>query len=472
MQYLHASSAALPQKGAVEVAYDIHAENRVFRELFENSPHPLWAFDIETLHLLAVNDAAIAKYGYSREEFLGMSATDLRPSEEVPRFLSHLKNQDNNVDKAGRWVHRKKDGSLLHVDITAQKITFNGRDAEMVLAIDVTSQVNAIHRLEEAERKYRSLVEQSLVGIYVLKDMRISYANPHLASMFGYTTGEFSNIPFLDLAVDSDKPRLQQTIQRRLTGEAIAGHSTFHGLRKDGSEIIVDIHGTKVTDKDGAALTGIVLDVTQATLAEHRAQEHVTQLERMLQTTIGAITTMGDIRDSYTAGHERRVGDLSAAIGAEMGLESEAQKWLRITGMVHDSGKIGIPSDILSKPKRLTLQEYELVKVHPQLGFEILKTIEFPRAVAQIVLQHHERLDGSGYPSALRGVDILPEANIVAVADVVESMASHRPYRPALGIGVALDEISTKAGTLYDTDTVEACLRLFQKKGYSFEHAM
>jgi HD-GYP domain-containing protein (c-di-GMP phosphodiesterase class II) len=181
---------------------------------------------------------------------------------------------------------------------------------------------------------------------------------------------------------------------------------------------------------------------------------------------------MGDIRDSYTAGHERRVGDLSAAIGAEMGLESEAQKWLRITGMVHDSGKIGIPSDILSKPKRLTLQEYELVKVHPQLGFEILKTIEFPRAVAQIVLQHHERLDGSGYPSALRGVDILPEANIIAVADVVESMASHRPYRPALGIGVALDEISTKAGTLYDTDTVEACLRLFQKKGYSFEHAM
>ncbi len=290
--------------------------------------------------------------------------------------------------------------------------------------------------------------------------------------MFGYTTGEFSNIPFLDLAVDSDKPRLQQTIQRRLTGEAIAGHSTFHGLCKDGSEIIVDIHGTKVTDKDGAALTGIVLDVTQATLAEHRAQEHVTQLERMLQTTIGAITTMGDIRDSYTAGHERRVGDLSAAIGAEMGLESEAQKWLRITGMVHDSGKIGIPSDILSKPKRLTLQEYELVKVHPRLGFEILKTIEFPRAVAQIVLQHHERLDGSGYPSALKGVDILPEANIVAVADVVESMASHRPYRPALGIGVALDEISTKAGTLYDTDTVEACLRLFQKKGYSFEQAM
>ncbi len=110
-----------------------------------------------------------------------MSATDLRPSEEVPRFLSHLKNQDSNVDKAGRWIHRKKDGSLLHVDITAQKITFNGCDAEMVLAIDVTSQVNAIHRLEEAERKYRSLVEQSLVGIYVLKDMRISYAKPTLS---------------------------------------------------------------------------------------------------------------------------------------------------------------------------------------------------------------------------------------------------------------------------------------------------
>jgi PAS domain S-box-containing protein len=249
---------------------------------------------METLRLLAVNDAAIAKYGYTREEFLGMSATQLRPPEEVPRFLSHLQNQNNNVDKAGQWIHRKKDGSLIHVDITAQKITFNGRDAEMVLAIDVTSQVNAIHRLEEAERKYRGLVEQSLVGIYVLKDMRISYANPHLAQMFGYSIEELSNIDFLDLAVDSDKPRVLQTIQRRLTGEEVAGHSTFNGRRKDGSEIIVDIHGTRLNDKEGPALTGVVLDVTQAKLAEQRAQEHVSHLERMLQHTIGAITTMGE----------------------------------------------------------------------------------------------------------------------------------------------------------------------------------
>lgn len=453
------------------MTYDIHAENRVFRELFENSPHPLWAFDIKTLRLLAVNDAAIAKYGYSREEFLGMSATELRPASEVSRFISHLQHQDGNVDKAGRWIHRKKDGSLIHVDVTAQKITFNGRDAEMVLAIDVTSQVNAIHRLEEAERKYRGLVEQSLVGIYVLKDMRINYANPHLASMFGYTIEEFLNVDFIDLAVDSDRSHVLQMIQSRLTGEETFGHSTFNGRRKDGSEIIVDIHGTRLNDEGGPALTGVVLDVTKSKRAEQRIQEHVAQLERMLQHTIGAITTMGDIRDSYTAGHERRVGDLAAAIAAESGLDTESQNWVRVAGMVHDTGKIGVPTDILTKPKRLTIHEYELVKTHPELGFEILRSVEFPRPIAQIVVQHHERLDGSGYPFGLKGSDILPEAQIVAVADVVESMASHRPYRPALGVSKALDEITSKAGTLYDPDTVEACLRLFQKKRYSFDYA-
>jgi PAS domain S-box-containing protein len=448
--------------------YDIHAENRVFRELFENSPHPLWVFETRSFQFLAVNDALVQKYGYSRDELLGMKVTDIRPPEEVPRFFSHLKNQTSIVDKAGRWIHRKKDGSLMYVDITAQKITFNGHDAEMVLAVDVTGQVEALKALEQAERKYRGLVEQSLVGIYMMKDLRISYANPHLASMFGYTTEDLCRLDFLALVDPVERDQVRYTIQQRLSGEAPTGHSTVKGRRKDGSEIIVEIHGTRLNDGSGPSLTGVVMDVTEAKRAQQRNLQHVAQLERMLKDTIGAITTMGDIRDSYTAGHERRVGELAAAIGAEVGADAEAQEWLRIAGMVHDSGKIGIPTDILTKPKRLTIHEYELVKTHPELGFQILKSVEFPRPLAQVVLQHHERLDGSGYPAKLKHPDIVPEARILAVADVVESMASHRPYRAALGIDMALNEIRSKAGALYDHSAVDACVRLFTQRGYEF----
>jgi PAS domain S-box-containing protein len=448
------------------VKYDIHAGNQVFRELFDNSPHPLWVFDLKSLRFLAVNDSVVQKYGYSREELLAMKVTDIRPSEEVSRFIKHLHTQTSLVDKAGRWIHRKKDASLIYVDITAQKITFNGHDAEMVLAVDVTGQVQALKALEEAEHKYRGLVEQSLAGIYIMKDMRITYANPHLAAMFGYTTEEVYKLDFLTIVDTADRDHVLEMIQQRLTGAAPTGHGTYKGRRKDGSEIIVDIHGAKLDDGMGYSITGVVLDVTEAKRAEQRNLEHVAELERMLRHTIGAITTMGDIRDSYTAGHEKRVGDLAAAIGSEMGIDLESQEWLRTAGMVHDSGKIGIPTDILTKPKRLTIHEYELVKTHSQLGFEILKSIAFPRPLAQVVLQHHERLDGSGYPENLKDAEILRDAKILAVADVVESMASHRPYRAALGLEKALNEISGKAGVLYDSLAVDACVRLFKQRGY------
>jgi PAS domain S-box-containing protein len=451
------------------MTYDIHAENRVFRELFENSPHSMWVFDLETLGFLAVNDATVERYGYTRDEFLAMKATDIRPVEEVPRFLEHLRHQDSTFVKAGQWRHRKKNGELLYVDITAQKLTFSGRDAEMVLAVDVTAQVDALKRLEQAERKYRSLVEQSLVGIYILKDQRIEYANPHLAQIFGYSMDEFMKLNFLDLAAQEERLAVIEAIGRRLSGKEATGHNTFRGRRKDGSEIIVDIHGTLLDDQGQAALTGVVLDVTEAKRAEERNLQHLAQLERMLQHTIGAITTMGDIRDSYTAGHERRVADLSSAIAAEMGMDAEAQKWLRVAGMVHDTGKIGVPTDILTKPKPLTTHEYGLVQTHPNFGFEILRLVEFPSPIAEVTLQHHERLDGSGYPRGLKGDDILTEARIVAVADVVESMASHRPYRPALGIPRALEEIQSGAGARYDAGVVDACVRLFNERNFHLQ---
>jgi PAS domain S-box-containing protein len=199
-----------------------------------------------------------------------------------------------------------------------------------------------------------------------------------------------------------------------------------------------------------------------------RAERDASQAraQRALEQGITAIGATLEMRDPYTAGHQHRVAELAAALARGMGLDEGRTQGLRLAATIHDIGKIQVPSDLLSKPARLTPTEFELFKIHPRAGYDILKGIEFPWPVADIVLQHHERLDASGYPDGLKGDAILLEARILAVADVVEAMASHRPYRPARGLEAALAEISANRGRLYDAATVDACLRLFRDQGY------
>ncbi|UCF85682.1 MAG: response regulator [Desulfobacteraceae bacterium] len=197
-------------------------------------------------------------------------------------------------------------------------------------------------------------------------------------------------------------------------------------------------------------------------------QDSMEKLGKALEGSILAIANTVETRDPYTAGHQQRVADLASAIAKEMGLPNDQIYGIRMGGVIHDLGKISIPAEILSKPGRITEIEFNLIKTHPRVGYDILKTIEFPWPIAQMVLQHHERTDGSGYPSGLSGEEILLEARILGVADVVEAMASHRPYRPARGIDKALKEISKNKGLLYDPDVVKVCLRLFKEKDYEF----
>jgi len=193
------------------------------------------------------------------------------------------------------------------------------------------------------------------------------------------------------------------------------------------------------------------------------------RLMNNLLETVSAVAAMVELRDPYTAGHQRRVAQLVDAIAQEMGLPDKQIEGLHLAAVVHDMGKINIPSEILSKPGKLTDTEFGLIKEHPHAGYEILKGIDFPWPIAQTVLQHHERLDGSGYPDGLHGDEILPEARILAVADVIEAMASHRPYRPGLGIENALSEVEENRGTKFDTEVVGAALRLFRERGYQLE---
>ncbi|MDD5035851.1 MAG: HD-GYP domain-containing protein, partial [Methylococcaceae bacterium] len=192
-------------------------------------------------------------------------------------------------------------------------------------------------------------------------------------------------------------------------------------------------------------------------------------LRKSLAGTVEAITVMIELRDPYTAGHERRVSQLACAIGKAMGLTDQQLEGLHVIGYLHDVGKIALPAEILSKPAVLTKLEMEIVHGHSRAGYEILKNVEFPWPVAQAVLQHHERLDGSGYPNGLKDGEIILEARILMVADVVEAIASHRPYRAALGTEAALSEIAANRGKLYDAEVVDICLRLFVEQAFEFE---
>jgi len=209
-------------------------------------------------------------------------------------------------------------------------------------------------------------------------------------------------------------------------------------------------------------------ELAERKYAEEESKRYSEKLQALIEDITKAMALTTELRDPYTSGHQQRVTRLAHAIAKEMDLNKETIAEIRVAGTLHDIGKMYIPSEILTKPGRLTEIEFDMIRTHPKVGYHILKTIEFPWPVAPIVLQHHERKDGSGYPSGLSAEDIFPEARILGVADVVEAMASHRPYRPALGIDKALKEIFQKRGSLYYPEVVDACLKLFATKRFKF----
>jgi PAS domain S-box-containing protein/putative nucleotidyltransferase with HDIG domain len=221
------------------------------------------------------------------------------------------------------------------------------------------------------------------------------------------------------------------------------------------------------TEDGGTLWHGIISDITERKLAEEEIHRQAEQLRRTVQGAVLAMSHVVETRDPYTAGHERRVAELAEAIAAEMGFAGEELEALRLAALIHDIGKIAVPAEILARPGRLSDVEFNLIRQHPASGFDILEAIDFGSPVAEFVLQHHERLDGSGYPRGLAGDQVLPEARIIAVADVVEAMSSHRPYRAALGLEAALGEVCAHAGLRYDADVVAACVRLFREQGFT-----
>ncbi len=236
--------------------------------------------------------------------------------------------------------------------------------------------------------------------------------------------------------------------------------------RKDLSLQWVSVNSHAVRDNNGNILyyEGTLQDITSRKLAE----EELSQLKKTLEGVINAISSTVEMREPCSKDHQKRVSKLAGTIANEMGFTQDAIKNLVIAGLIHDIGKISIPAEILNKPAQLSEMEFSLVRTHALAGYNIVKTSGLSYPVSEVVLQHHERLNGSGYPTGLKGVEILLESRILAVADVVEAIVSNRPYRLALGINAGLTEIKKNKGILYDTDVVNVCLKLFQEKQFTF----
>ena len=298
-----------------------------------------------------------------------------------------------------------------------------------------------------------------LVGLLILLIYTVSVALWTKADFGNFMGGNFLAVLVIVIGLAA-KTLFTDRAQRRLFEASELLRQSYTIVEQQVQERTAELQVTN---------THLAAEIDVRKHAEEERQQGIDRLRNALGATVRAIASMVEARDPYTAGHQRRVADLARAIATEMGLESDRMEGLCIAGMIHDIGKIVVPAEILSKPTRLTEIEFSLIKNHVQTGYDILKDIEFPWHVARMVLEHHEKMNGSGYPQGLSGDKLLIESRIIAVADVVEAMASDRPYRPGLGIGKALDEISKNRGVLYDQEVVDVCLRLFNEKGYKLE---
>jgi len=334
--------------------------------------------------------------------------------------------------------------------------------------LDVTERKQIETRLREREQEYDALFNQGRDAILVADAETgiILKSNPAAARLLRRPVEEIVGHHQSDI----HPPERKEFYVRRFSERGREGAATAvegEVLAADGERIPVEIRTSVALLPDGRrVMQGIFHDVRERRAAEEKNRDNVEKLRRALGGTISVITAVVERRDPYTGGHQRRVSDLARFLATVMGLQPDRVEGLRMAAAIHDIGKVSVPAEILSKTTKLNDLEMMLVRSHAEVGFEIVKDVAFPWPIARIILEHHERMDGSGYPGGLKGDALLLESRILAVSDVVEAMASHRPYRPAHGIETALREIEAGRGRLYDADVVDACLALFREKGY------
>lgn len=335
------------------------------------------------------------------------------------------------------------------------------------LLLDISELHTALDAAKLAEDRLRSLFEThpAPMWIYDLETLRFIRVNAAASALYGYSIEELLTMTALDVRPADEALRMTEEVKHVPAG--LHDFGVWRHRKKDGSELAVHLIKHRLDVLGRPAELVQITDITTQLHAFERAQSAEQRLQHALIQTIELLAATAEQRDPYTAGHQRRVARLAEAMGAELGLADEKLLGLRLGALVHDLGKLGVPAELLSLPRPLTAIEFALIKHHSVAGHQLLKDIALPWPVADMVRQHHERLDGSGYPDGLKGAEVCLEARILAVADTVEAMASHRPYRPALGIERALEAVRNGAGKAFDPEVVRVCFELFEK-GFSW----
>ena len=317
--------------------------------------------------------------------------------------------------------------------------------------------------LEESKERYRNLIETTSDWIWEADSAgRYTYSSPRVKDLLGYLPEELLNKTLVDLVSPQQEKTFDLTFKNLILAQKPINGLENICLGKNDQIVVLENNAVPIFNDQDEFLgyRGIARDITERKVAMEELKKSRDDLHASLEETVTSLSSTAEKRDPYTAGHQLRVDLLACAIGKELGLSGQQLEGLHIAALLHDIGKITLPSDYLAKPSKLTKEETAVIRCHTEVGYEILKNIHFPWPVAEIVYQHHEHLDGSGYPRALTDKDILLEAKILAVADVVEAMSSHRPYRASLGVDSALDAIRTGRGTLYHAPSVDACVHL------------
>ncbi len=371
-------------------------------------------------------------------------------SEGGELFIPELKTHSVKKDGLAVWVSQHF-YAIMNPDNTVQCV--------VVITVDISDQVYSRKALRTTQQNYKNLSETIPVGVFraeVRENALLLSMNPAFRRMFGFEEHTGQEVRLRDLILrDEDEDEILNLLMEK--GRV----DTREMLMKkaDGVTFWASITISTLTTASVTIAEGVVNDITTRM---HAFQ----QLEKTIEGTVMAMSRLVDIKDPYTSGHQKRVAHLACAIAVELGLKNNMIDGLRLAGILHDVGKMAVPTEILTKPGSITRSEVLLLREHAENGYDILKSIDFPWPVADIVLQHHERIDGSGYPMGLKGPQILTEAKILAVADVVEAMATMRPYRGSKGLHEALQTITAGAGILFDRQVTEACVRLFMEKNY------
>jgi PAS domain S-box-containing protein/putative nucleotidyltransferase with HDIG domain len=462
---------------------DLYLSEERYRLIAENTADTINIFDLN-FNKTYVSPSILKLRGYTVQEAMTQSLDQMLTPDSLEQarkvFAEQIALESSETADPARTALMEleeycKDGSTIWVELAVSFLRDNNLKPTGILTLtrNITDRKKSEEALKKSEAKYRNIFENAVEGIYQSTiEGRLITANAAFARMAGYDSPEeliesIKNMETQLYVHPEDRKRFMEI--REAKGFIDGFEVEFY--KKDGSKFWVVINARTVKDEQGNILyiEGLIENITIRKHAEEQLQQTLESLRKAVGTTIQVLVSAVESRDPYTAGHQKRVADLARAIATKMGFPPDTIDGIRMAGSIHDIGKLSIPAEILSKPTKLTDIEYSLIKEHAKSGYEMLKDVESPWPLAQIVYQHHERMNGTGYPRNLKGDEILIEARIMAVADVVEAMASHRPYRPTLGIEAALEEIEKNKGILYDDAVADACLKLFRENGYQLK---